>query len=148
MANSYLQFSQVIPHLTEGAETWLRRQLERVYVFGEREYTETELPGDLDRQNADWSGFRGWRDAEAPPQDDEFVGFQHEFHDGDDRNRWGRYLWVFAEENGNPDSVVHLVRKFLRQFRPQERWSLTLRNSLLEPTGGRVRRRGSLRHRR
>jgi hypothetical protein len=125
MANSYLQFSQVIPHLTQDEETWLRRQLERVHVFGEREYTEEELPKDLDRQDADWIGFRGWRDAEAEMQDDVFVGFQHEFHDGDDRDRWDRYLWVFAEENGNPDALVHLVCKFLRQFRPQECWSLT-----------------------
>ena len=33
MANHYLQFSEVLPHLTEEEERWLRHQLEIVWVF-------------------------------------------------------------------------------------------------------------------
>ncbi len=136
MANNYLQFSEVIPHLTEDEGTWLRNQLERVYVFGEREYREGEVPEDLARQDADWIGIRGLRDAEDPPEDDEFIGFQHEFCKDDDRDGWGRYLWIFAEEDGGVDCVVHLVQKFLRQFRPGECWSLTYATTCSKPRVG------------
>lgn len=51
------------------------------------------------------------------------VGFEYEFYEKHDEK--GRYLWIYAEEHGYVDRVAHLVQKFLRQFRPDETWSLT-----------------------
>ena len=36
MADNYLQFSEVIPNLTEPEEAWLKEQLQTVRVFGEQ----------------------------------------------------------------------------------------------------------------
>ena len=40
MANNYLNFSEVIPHLKPEEEQWLEHQLEVVCAFGDREFAE------------------------------------------------------------------------------------------------------------
>jgi len=127
MANNYLEFSEVLPHLTAEEEAWLRSQLEVVSVFGDREYAEGEEPSDLDCAEGEWYGCRAWGDMEGyDPDDGEPIGFAYEFHDDHDTpDGWGRHLWLHSEESGRPERVAHLVQKFLRQFRPKECWSLT-----------------------
>jgi hypothetical protein len=127
MANNYLEFSEVLPHLTDDEEAWLRSQLEIVSVVGDRQYAEGEVPNDLDGAGDEWCGCRAWRDLEGfDPDDDEPIGFEYEFHeDHNTPDGWGRHLWLHAEESGSPQRVAHLVQKFLRQFRPKECWSLT-----------------------
>jgi hypothetical protein len=58
MADNYLQFSAVLPRLTEAEEAWLKGQLQLVKVFGGREYAEEEVPAELAGQEADWEGAR------------------------------------------------------------------------------------------
>lgn len=138
MANNYLSFSEVIPHLTPDEEAWLRKQLETVHVFGDREYAEDEVPQDLDPANADWSGCRAWRDLDDyDPEDGEPVGFQWEFHDDHDTpDGWDRHLWLYTEEWGNPSRVAHLVQKFLKDFRPDQCWVLTYATTCSKPRVG------------
>jgi hypothetical protein len=38
VADNYLEFSEVIPNLTEPEEAWLKEQLQPIRVFGEAEY--------------------------------------------------------------------------------------------------------------
>jgi hypothetical protein len=121
MANHYLQFSEAITHLSIAERDWLQAQLETVYVFGDKEYAEHEVPQELLTGDATWCGcraFRGMPDVEI----DDDVGFEYELLEDEEL---GRHLWVYADEDGDPDRVAHLVQKFLRQFRPQESWSLT-----------------------
>ena len=40
MANNYLEFSEVLPLLTDPEIEWLQQQLEMVYVFDGKEYGE------------------------------------------------------------------------------------------------------------
>jgi len=135
VANNYLQFSEVIPHLTEEEEAWLQEQLEVVYVFGDREYTEERIPDELD-EAPDWEGCRAWRDLEEyNPDSDEPVGFQYEFCEPD-TDELGRHLWIYAEEWGYPSRVAHLVRKFLKTFRPDEFWALTYAATCSKPRIG------------
>ncbi len=121
MANNYLQFSEAIAQLTHLEENWLQRQLETVYVFGDQEYTEDEMPDELSASDATWCGCRALRDLPDVDSDDD-AGFQYEFGQGDEL---GRHLWIYANEGGDPNCVAHLLQKFLRQFRPDQSWSLT-----------------------
>jgi len=121
MANNYLQFSEVLPQLTDDEETWLRQKLEHVFVFGEREYAKDELPEGLNADDADWSGIRAWRNLDT--SDTDWLGFEYEFDD--DSDKWGRHLWIYSEECGEPVHVAHLVQEFLKRFRADQCWSLT-----------------------
>lgn len=125
MADSYLTFSEVLPHLTDEEEEWLHQQLQFIYVFDGAELTEDQLASDADLQKADWIGCRAWRDMPDCEEDYE-VGFQYAFHDdhGPPHGR-GRHLWVYDEEQGDPWRVAHLVQKFLQKFRPNDCWSIT-----------------------
>ena len=123
MANNYLEFSEVLTHLGNDEEAWLRQQMEHVVVFGDQEYLDGEVPKDLDPDDADWSGVRAWRNLET--DDPEWLGFECEFGDGDKWDDWGRHLWIYAEENGDPERVACLVQQFLRHCRPDQCWSLT-----------------------
>ena len=125
MADSYLTFSEVLPHLTAEEEDWLRQQLQFIYVFDGVELTENQLPSDADLQKADWMGCREWRDMPDYEEDYE-VGFQYAFHDDHGPpDRRGRHLWVYDEEQGDPWRIAYLVQKFLQRFRPDECWSIT-----------------------
>ena len=53
-----------------------------------------------------------------------------------DKGGWGRHLWVYAEESGNPDNVAWLVQKFLKKFRPDQCWSLTYATTCSKPRAG------------
>ena len=134
MANNYVQFSEVLPHLTADEETWLRQQLEYVYVFGDEEYAADELPDGLNPDDADWQGFRGSRQLDDC--DPAMLEFEYEFCAGDEWNDWGRHLWFYAEEAGEPAQVAHLVQMFLRRFRASECWSLTYALTCSKPRVG------------
>jgi hypothetical protein len=121
MANNYLQFSEAITNLSIAQRDWLQSQLESVYVFGDKEYVENEVPQHLSTADATWCGCRVLRDLPDVDSDDD-AGFQYEFMEDEEL---GRHLWVYADKGGDPDRVAHLVQKFLRQFRPHEWWSLT-----------------------
>ena len=136
MANNYVEFSEVIPHLTEKEADWLRQQLEVVWVFGDREYSEDALPDDLNREDADWIGCRAYRDMkDYDPDFGEEAGFEYEFHNGQDED-WGRHLWLHAVEYAELDRLAHLVQKFLKRFRPDDVWSLTWATACSKPRAG------------
>ena len=126
MADHYVEFSEVIPHLTEEEAAWLRQQLEVVCVFEDREYVEDTLPDGLSRKDADWTGCRVYRSMENYDSDfGENAGFEYAFSEDDKDDEWGRHLWLYCEENGPVDRAAHLAQKFLGRFRPKDSWSLT-----------------------
>ena len=137
MANNYLEFSEVIPHLTEAERDWLREQLTLVYVFDGQEYQADELPAGSDPADATWTGCRAYRDM--PDYDPDFgdeAGFAFEFVIDEPDSSWGRHLWLYAEESACLDRVAHFVQKFLKQFRPHECWSLTYATVCSQPRVG------------
>lgn len=137
MANNYLQFSEVLSHLTVEEKTWLKGQLEVVSVFGDQEYAEGDVPSDMDSTDDEWYGCRAWRDLlDYDPNDGVPIGFEYEFHDDDSAGGWGCHLWLYTEESGSPERVAHLVQKFLRRFRPNESWSLTYATTCSKPRAG------------
>ncbi len=137
MADNYVEFSQVIPQLTEEEVDWLRQQLEVVYVFGDREYAEDALPDDLNREDAEWIGCRAYRDmAGYDPDFGEHAGFEYAFSEDDQDKDWGRHLWFHTDEYGSLDRVAHLVQKFLKRFRPNDCWSLTWATTCSKPRVG------------
>ena len=139
MANHYLQFSEAVGQLTAAERDWLRRELEFVYVFGDRlggeQYTEAELPSNLSISTARWCGYRTFVDlADDLSESDEELGFEYKFLE--DSQELGSYLWLYAEEGGQPERVGHLIQKFLRQFRPSDSWSLTYATTCSKPRLG------------
>ena len=128
MADNYLQFSEVLPALTDEENAWLREQLQYVYVVGDREYSENDLPADFAPEQVTWEGFRVFRSRNSP--DDEFLDFEFSFDKGDDGSR---DLRLYATESGNPDQVAYVVQQFLRRFRPDQCWSLTYAESCSKP---------------
>ena len=136
MANHYLQFSEVLPHLSEEEEHWLRHQLEFVLVFGDREYCKDDLPEKRNATDAEWAGCRAHRDMDGYESDfDESAGFDCCFSD-DAHGDWGRHLWLHTEECGCVDRVAHLIQKFLHEFRPHQCWSLTYATTCSKPRVG------------
>jgi hypothetical protein len=131
MPDYFTQFSEVFDHLTADEEAWLRQQLTHIYVFGEKEYADGELPESLKPDEADWSGYRLWRGAGA--SDPDYLSFDYEF---DEDDRWGRHLWVYAMDFGEPARVVELARKFLKRFRPDQCWELTFASACSNPGVG------------
>jgi len=126
MADNYLEFSEVLPRLSNMEVDWLRRQLQIVHVFGDKEYSEDELPDHLKSENADWLGCRAYRDMEHyAPDFGEDAGFTYSFSDDGCDEDWGRHLWLYTEEWGYVERVAHLVQKFLKESRPDQCWSLT-----------------------
>jgi hypothetical protein len=129
-------FSEVLPNLTEEEEEWLHKQLEAVWVFGEEEYLEEEIPEKLAGTEPDWCGMRflrGEGDGD-PPGDCEFEFYTSE---EEDKYGWGhRYLWIHAEEFGNPEPGAELVQQFLAKFRPDQCWSLTYAETCSRPIVG------------
>ena len=51
MANNYVEFSEIIPRLSEQEQAWWNEQLATVYVFGDREYGEDDLPDACDEDD-------------------------------------------------------------------------------------------------
>jgi hypothetical protein len=100
MADNYVQFSENLDSLTPEEADWLSEQL-----------AEDPLPH-CPRFLLDFT------DRET---DDTDHGFQYDLH-GDSHDH---HLWISAEERGDVERVAHLVQKFLRQFRPDQCWSLT-----------------------
>jgi hypothetical protein len=126
MANNFIQFSEMIPHLTEEEGRWLKEQLEVIFIHAGKEYTEADLPKGLSRSDLEWSGCRAYRDLDGfDPAVDEGAGFAYAFDlENDDPTSWGSHLWVYAEEYGELERLTHLVQKFLKRFRPNRSWSL------------------------
>jgi hypothetical protein len=87
-------------------------------------YPEDGVPAELANTEPDWSGVRFFRDKGDDPEWD-YLDFAYNFHDDPDKGGWRRHLWVYSEESGNPDNVAWLVQKFLKEFRPDQCWSLT-----------------------
>jgi len=53
-----------------------------------------------------------------------------------DKGGWGRHLWVYSQESGNPDNVAWLVQRLLKKFRPDLCWSLTYATTCSKPRAG------------
>jgi len=135
VANNYLQFSEVVPHLTEAEEPWLEEQLQTVCVFGAHEYAEDAVPTDLADAKPDWTGVRFLRDKKDHDAQWDALGFEFSFGD-DAPTGWGRHLWLYAEESGEPGNVAHLVQKFLKKFRSGQCWGLTYAATCSKPRVG------------
>jgi hypothetical protein len=141
MADNFLEFSEVLPSLTGAEEAWLKEQLQPIRVFGRKEYAEDESPGEeYAGTDPDWEGPRFLRDkGDCDPKWDG-LGFEYQFctdeADGRGRSCWGRHLWLYTEEWGNPANVAWLMRKVLRKFRPSQCWSLTYAVTCSKPRVG------------
>ena len=64
MANNYMQFSEVIAKLSAREKKWLENQLEVVYVFAGKEYSEDSMPAGKRTSDAKFAGCRVFRDME------------------------------------------------------------------------------------
>jgi hypothetical protein len=132
MADSYLQFSAVLTDLSPQETSWLKSQLEIVYVLDGKE--------GADPADATWIGCRAYRDmGDYDPDFGEDGGFAYSFSEDVDDTvdvDWGPYLRMYSEEHACVDRVAHLARKFLREFRPDRCWSLTYAITCSKPRVG------------
>ena len=133
MAGNYVQFSEALTGLTVEEASWLESQLQTIVVFGDREFAEDDpairsMPRD--------PAFKGPRFLREHP------GFDHRFDDlgftfaFEDNRESGRCLWLHADAHGNPEHAAWLVKDFLKQFRPDQCWSLTYAKSCSKPCIG------------
>jgi hypothetical protein len=137
MADYFTYFSEVVPHLKPEEGAWLRDQFQAVQLVDGREYSLESLPPHLATREPDWRGCRFLRDIEdAEDYHDYGPGFDYQFVDDVDPDGWGRHLWLHGDEGTRLLAVVHLVQKFLAQFRPQECWALTYAQVCSRPRVG------------
>ena len=133
MANNYLQFSEIITHLTPGEEAWLRAQLQTIAVHNGQE---TEIANEDDvAPHAEWIGPRFLRDDEGYDADFGRYDFQCEFEDYPD---WGRHLWLYAEEFGEPNEVCLAGQEVPQAIPPRPALVADLGDDLLEASDRRV----------
>lgn len=100
MSNSYLQFSEVLPKLSDEEAAWFPN-----YINGRHQGLDVEgKPADFDE-----NGF--------------FPDFKFAIKKTD--GEWGTYAWFYADESGSVVQVGEVVQEFLRRFRPSECFMLT-----------------------
>jgi hypothetical protein len=96
--NTYIQFSQVIPHLSPAEVAWLMK------------YVEHRHRGlDIDGNDGDF-------DDEVYP----YFGFKIM-----DAPKWGQYAWFFSSQTGDISQVAETVQAFLKKFKPTSSFSMT-----------------------
>ncbi len=134
MANSYLQFSETLDDLTPEEAAWLGEQFASIVVIDGKEFLEDDDAVPNRDTEPSYRGLRFLRDYEHDPLDDpEHQGFEYDLQTDDDH---GRYAWLHADDCGEPDRVAHLVRKFLKRFRPDQCWSLSYAATCSKPRVG------------
>jgi hypothetical protein len=137
MADNYLLFSEVLPNLTASEEAWLKEQLQKVCVFGDATYAEDAVPADLAEREPDWSGILFLRDKGDYDPACDSLGFEYHFADDPPPpDGWGRHLWFYSEDYGNPENVAWLIRKFLKQCHPDQWWWLAYAENCSKPHVG------------
>lgn len=110
MADNYQQFSEEIKKLTPKEEKWLRD------LLATPETRESFL-----------------LEARRHVDEEEDLDFSWSF---DDDEVEGMGLWVYAEDAGNIEHVVLLVRAFLKKFRPKTCWTLEYADTCSRPRIG------------
>jgi len=126
MADNYLQFSETLDDLTDEEEAWLKSQLECICIIDGVEYSDGAVPIELDNDEPEWEGCRVYQDMQDRDlYSGQAAGFEYEFHGGELSSFSNRYLWIYATEHAELACLVHLIRKFLQKFRPNDSWTLT-----------------------
>jgi len=131
MPHNFIQFSEVIPQLTDKEESWLRAQLQTIAVLDGQE---VELADEKNApKNAAWTGPRFLRPDNLRGGSYESLDFAFEF-DMDDES--GRHLWLYGDSLGGPEKVTALVEQFLETCRPDQCWTLTWATHCSRPCVG------------
>ena len=138
MLSYQTQFSEVLPYLNADEAAWLEEQLEPIAIVGDRVYAANELP---DNVEPDWSCFRLRRGPKTGNSDETASTMcQCLFLDDDDDDHpvdsWGHLLWFHGKQLRDVGRVARLVQKFLRQFRPDQCWSLAYARTCSAPLAG------------
>jgi hypothetical protein len=105
-------------------------------VFGGKEYLDDAVPTELADTEFEWAGVRFLRDKDDHDPQWDSLGFEYAFHDDHDTDGWGRHLWLYAEDWGNPENAAYLVQKFLKKSRPDQCWWLTYAATCSKPRVG------------
>lgn len=100
MADFFLQFSEVIPNLTDEEAAWFAKYIDSRH----KGLTMDGAPMDFD-------------------DDGYFPDFQ--FAIKSSTGEWGKYAWFSAEESGSVRQVAEVAQEFLKKFRPDGHFSLT-----------------------
>jgi hypothetical protein len=131
MADNYTEFSEELQILNAEERTWLESQLELVFVYEGNEYPEDQVPPELQNQDPEYRGYRFLRDCPDVDGDSaDTLGFEYELIESSES---GCTLWLYSESWGRCDHVAHLVQRFLKEFRPQDCWSLSYSASCSKP---------------
>ena len=101
MANSYLQFSEAINHLTDEEAAWI-----------------TEKLTELEDAEPDTPGLEDWQQAIASQGR---LGFSWQIEgEGADRQLWIRH----GDESGSVEAIPDFIQAFLVKFRPADYFTL------------------------
>jgi len=110
LADSYLQFSELIWNLNNDEERWCNEYLKKL----------ESLAGEEDEEMDALYG-----DVEYAPD------FRWEVRDDE-----GRYLWIYSDDYGNIEHVEKFVQAFLRRWRPDDCWMMSWSASCSKPRIG------------
>lgn len=96
---TYLQFSQVIPNLTDAEVAWLMKYVEHRHRGLSIDGSEHDFDDDVLFPNF---GFKIQRSVE-----------------------WGQYAWFYSSQNADISQVAEMVQEYLKAHRPDGCFSLT-----------------------
>lgn len=107
MANSYLQFSLLVPLKSEAELRWVAKTLAsitKLFDDGELDERRARALGPLGKRiiAEAWDAFDAQWSLEPTRNDAEGVAA----------------LWIYAEEAGQPEHVAAVLEAFLQKFRP------------------------------
>jgi hypothetical protein len=130
MAENYTLFSAVIVGLTDVEATWLRARFESIYVLDGEEH-DGSPPTDV-LKRCTFIGDRAFR--HAPDDLSPSCQFAYEFRNA--VRGYGRYLWIYSEDEGDLEQVGYLVHTFLARWRPRECWVMSFAITCSKPRLG------------
>lgn len=120
MADTYVQFSEVIGDLTDEEKAWVEK-LPEPYFLQQHNEKRRDYPR---RKAAAKKRIMSRFPAIEEDSWDEFPSFKWkvtEAPDGTQEYRW----WIYSDTNGLPDHVAAAVQSFLKKFRPKKVFTLT-----------------------
>jgi hypothetical protein len=123
MADNFMVFSEVIPHLIDDEAHWCQSRLDHL---------ESLFDGDLTKDAEDPALRLLPEDSTYDPNCGSFLWAVQKEND----TEWGRHLWLYADEGFDPETVATFAQEFLKRFRPLSSFAFTWSETCSKPRVG------------
>jgi len=129
MSDMFLQFSTSIDNLTKEEVEWIDEHLGLIESWNENE---------LDEDSEEYARLTHLAGIYGFEDECDTLAFEWQYQDSDSGGK--RFLWIYADCQGNPDHVIAFAQEFLLANRPKGSfsfsWSVTCSQPIVNEFGG------------